>query len=189
MGCNQSKQEDAKRDAERKRIAAQRAQAQTRAAHASPPRSASSPIASPHGAGAPMDMGDVAVGASYTDSRMEEHDFLKDIIDRTEARFIDVNDVSEHMHAQPNQSGVDLRTLHTTTDVAHSLTQPHLPIAGGERDVSALLAAPQLLGETEREELCEWGQALSDAIASTAIRDVGQLVVPFPSLTAGGDDD
>ena len=50
----------------------------------------------------------VAVGASYTDSRMDELDALKALLDRTEAQLIDVADQAE---AAPGAQRREWRTL------------------------------------------------------------------------------
>lgn len=133
---------------------------------------------------------EVQVGASYTDSRMEEHDYFKDIIDKTEARFIDVNDAdgfardrdAGSLRSAAAAGGVAAPTRANIghIDVAYSLTRPAMPLTSERpRDVASLLAAPPLATDAQRAALHDSLNALCDAVRAVSIEDRGQLVVPW----------
>lgn len=144
----------------------------------------------------------VHVGASYTDSRMEEHDYFKDIIDKAESRFIDVNDADGHARERDNSNhshhagaagggsaGSSARSsslvlaanpVGAALDVAYSLTKPSMPVPSDRpRNVAAVLAAPPLATDAQRAQMHDWCTSLSDAMRSVSIEDRGQLVVPW----------
>ena len=116
---------------------------------------------------------------------MEEHDYFKDIIDKTEARFIDVNDADGF--ARDRDAG-SLRSAAAPApranigqiDVAYSLTRPAMPLTSDRpRDVASLLAAPPLVTDAQRASLHDSLNALCDAVRAVSIEDRGQLVVPW----------
>jgi hypothetical protein len=194
MGCNQSQSDDVRRDAERRRIQQQRSQQQQRAslqqaqqaqqhrpsslaaAHGSNAvRTASTPIASPKAKGAGD--GDVQVGASYTDSRMEEHDFFKDIIDKAEGRMCDLAPRELPASSSLSAAVVQQRASLSAIDVAYSLTRAALPPTSDRpRDVASTLAAPLPAPVVVLHDALN---SLADAVRAISIEDRGQLVVPW----------
>jgi hypothetical protein len=195
MGCNQSQSDDVRRDAERRRIQQQRSQQQQRAslqqaqqaqqhrpsslaaAHGSNAvRTASTPIASPKAKGGGGD-GDVQVGASYTDSRMEEHDFFKDIIDKAEGRMCDLAPRELPASSSLSAAAVQQRASLSAIDVAYSLTRAALPPTSDRpRDVASTLAAPLPAPVVVLHDALN---SLADAVRAISIEDRGQLVVPW----------
>jgi hypothetical protein len=131
---------------------------------------------------------------------MEEHDYFKDIIDKAESRFIDVNDAdghardrdnsnhSHHSAAAASASAVRPPSLVLAAnpvaagslDVAYSLTKPSMPVPSERpRNVASILAAPPLATDAQRAQMQDWCSSLADAMRSVSIEDRGQLVVPW----------
>lgn len=129
---------------------------------------------------------------------MEEHDYFKDIIDKAESRFIDVNDAdghardrdnSNHSHQSASSTGARPPSLVLAgnaaaaggvLDVAYSLTKPSMPVPSERpRNVASILAAPPLATDAQRAQLQDWCSSLADAMRSVSIEDRGQLVVPW----------
>jgi hypothetical protein len=136
-------------------------------------RTASTPIASPKAKGGD----DVQVGASYTDSRMEEHEFFKDIIDKAEGRMCDLAPRELPPSSSLSAAAVQQRASLSAIDVAYSLTRAALPPTSDRpRDVASTLAAPLPAPVVVLHDALN---SLADAVRAISIEDRGQLVVPW----------
>jgi hypothetical protein len=114
---------------------------------------------------------------------MEEHDFFKDIIDKTESRMCDLAPRDIAASSLSLTAAAHQRASISSIDVAYSLTRPAMPIASDRpRDVASTLAAPLAADDAHRAAMHDALNSLCDAVRAISIEDRGQLVVPWREL-------
>eukprot|EP00128_Syssomonas_multiformis_P002580 Colp12_sorted_trinity150504_noHs@29104 len=175
MGCNQSTAKDVKESR-------QRGQSKAQPAASSTP---TKPIArlAPGVASENEDN----LGTSYTDKRVGEQDFFKEIISRTAENFIDVSQASAPAtigtkEAAEKEQGYKELIKTATVDTKKLRDLFSLPVPASGADPVAVLSAPTALTKQEADSLASACAALSSAIIGFEVKGVSNLVATLPDI-------
>eukprot|EP01113_Clastostelium_recurvatum_P031568 TRINITY_DN394_c0_g1_i2.p1 TRINITY_DN394_c0_g1~~TRINITY_DN394_c0_g1_i2.p1 ORF type:complete len:193 (-),score=43.15 TRINITY_DN394_c0_g1_i2:29-574(-) len=181
MGCNQSKQEDIKKDNEQRARTEAVAAGRPGTGAQSAPQLATSPTRA-IGAPGSVSQDNTGLGMSYSERREGEADYFKDIIDRTAHNFIDVAVTSA-------LEGKD--ALDRARDYSDKITKVHLP------KPSSFFSLPQPSQATsynlqaflnndpfDRDMVSKFSHTCASAVQAMKVEPRGELVVSFAEINA-----
>eukprot|EP00163_Fabomonas_tropica_P021502 TRINITY_DN3757_c0_g1_i1.p2 TRINITY_DN3757_c0_g1~~TRINITY_DN3757_c0_g1_i1.p2 ORF type:complete len:170 (-),score=40.57 TRINITY_DN3757_c0_g1_i1:1706-2215(-) len=168
MGCNQSKKKDINQNKERTR-----AQPANQQGAYSPPTQAQNTPTRPGQGADPIG----SQPRSYTEQRILEQDFYKDVVEQAALNFIDVT----------GQKDVDIQSRDysdqvTSAGVATGSTFFQVPQAS--RGNTSGLVKSSGASASDVQFMTDTLAAISTAVQSMMVQDKGTLVVEFPDLDA-----
>jgi len=165
MGCNESKQEDIKKDNE------QRARTQVQPINsttATPTKAIASSVTNNEA---------MLLGTSFSDTREVEQGYFKDIVDRTAHNFIDVSvtpsQVSEKKYRDFRGQVMDNKAL-------SGYTFDRIPVTSQAYNISVLTQPTP--NKISIDFADKWSQSMTSVFKGLKVKDVGELVISFPEI-------
>eukprot|EP00002_Diphylleia_rotans_P015630 TRINITY_DN3024_c0_g1_i1.p1 TRINITY_DN3024_c0_g1~~TRINITY_DN3024_c0_g1_i1.p1 ORF type:complete len:177 (-),score=28.12 TRINITY_DN3024_c0_g1_i1:563-1093(-) len=175
MGCNSSKNQDVSRSRNAPASPAPKQQTSNSAQVRSPAHQISQKEEKPE-----VNMPE----PSYSDRKIAEMEFFKDVIERATNKFIDVAE-------EPNQSAPSyadhrkdynaaLSSISVNVEKVRIFQLPRLSSVCSEP--KHILSESGIVTQTDIEFASKWTSALSLSLTAFKTRECGQLIVPFPEI-------
>ena len=193
MGCNGSKQEDVQKD--RKRLASSAAASSPSSpirerppAAGGNPTSSSRPVGAPVAAASKAEPVDDIYGKSQTEKRLEETDFLKGILERTQHNFIEIarqkpTHLDAHDAADRQAAYADVGTAVVTAPRNHLSSLLAIPVpyfSGPQAAAGAVEAmARSTVTPADLRDAARMWALVRPALDAVVIRHTEPVVVTF----------
>ena len=171
MGCNSSKSQDIQKDRQRRHDVAGMHPDQV---FKSPNRPITQNMIDPNDTTG-------VYGASFTDKRLEEYDFLRNIIEKTQQDFIDVGHKPDHLDEKDiAERGAHYSTKLMQTKISEESTVFDLPASThvDARDISNVLETAVM--SKEQQQISEQNaRQCAQSLSSMVIKGGDNLVVQW----------